>query len=125
LEVTTVDVLVVDDSKAMRLIVSRILKQTGLVNEIAEAENGQQALEHLRAQPADVVMSDWNMPEMTGIELLRSLRSEGIEVPFVFVTSESTAEMREIAAEAGATSLIAKPFTRELLEAELSTVFAA
>lgn len=119
------DVLVVDDSKAMRLIVSRILKQTGLVNEIAEAENGQQALEHLRAQPADVVMSDWNMPEMTGIELLRSLRSEGIEVPFVFVTSESTAEMREIAAEAGATSLIAKPFTRELLEAELSTVFAA
>ncbi len=118
------DVLVVDDSKAMRLIVSRILKQTGLVTSISEAENGQEALEHLRSNTADVVMSDWNMPEMTGIELLRALRSEGIEVPFVFVTSESTTEMRNIAAEAGATSLIAKPFTRELLEAELSAVAA-
>jgi two-component system chemotaxis response regulator CheY len=116
------DVLVVDDSKAMRMIVSRILKQTGYVSNIAEAENGQQALEHLRTHRADVVMSDWNMPEMTGIELLKSLRSEGIEVPFVFVTSESTTEMRDIAAEAGAKSLIAKPFTRELLEAELATV---
>lgn len=118
------DVLVVDDSKAMRLIVSRILKQTGFVSEISEAENGQQALEHLRVHPADVVLSDWNMPEMTGIELLEALRAEGIEIPFLFVTSESTAEMRGIAAAAGATSLIAKPFTREAIEAELASVAA-
>lgn len=118
------DILVVDDSKAMRLIISRILKQTGLVSSISEAENGQEALDHVRGSAPDVVMSDWNMPEMTGIELLKSLRSEGIEVPFVFVTSESTTEMRTVAAEAGARSLIAKPFTREVLEAELSALAA-
>ncbi len=118
------EVLVVDDSRAMRLIVSRILKQTGFVTSISEAENGQQALEQLRSNPVDVVLSDWNMPEMTGIELLTALRGEGVEVPFLFVTSESTAEMRDIATAAGATALIAKPFTRELIEAELAAAAA-
>jgi len=117
------NVLVVDDSRAMRLILTRILKQTGLVTgEISEAENGNEALAHLRGSSADLVLSDWNMPEMSGIELLGALRAEGIDVPFVFVTSESTTEMRERAAEAGAASLIAKPFTRELLEQELSVL---
>lgn len=117
------NVLVVDDSRAMRLILCRILRQTGLVTgEPAEADNGAAALAHLREHRVDLVLSDWNMPEMTGIELLQALRAEGIDVPFVFVTSESTTEMRERAAQAGAVSLIAKPFTRELLEQELSVL---
>lgn len=117
------NVLIVDDSRAMRMILTRILKQTGLVTgEIFEAENGLEALSQLRSVGADLVMSDWNMPEMSGIELLTALRAEGIDVPFVFVTSESTSEMRARASEAGAVSLIAKPFTRELLEAELSVL---
>lgn len=119
------NVLIVDDSKAMRMIVSRILKQTGFAQDgIAEAENGAMALDHLKDNRVDIVISDWNMPEMSGIELLRSLRAQGNDVPFVFVTSENTSEMRKMAEEAGAVSLIAKPFTREVLEAELSA-FAA
>lgn len=117
------NVLIVDDSRAMRLILSRILRQTGLVSgEITEAENGAEALALVRADAPDLVMSDWNMPEMSGIEFLQALRAEGVEVPFVFVTSESTTEMRERASAAGAASLIAKPFTRELLEQELGAL---
>jgi two-component system, chemotaxis family, chemotaxis protein CheY len=115
-------VLIVDDSRAMRMIVARILKQTGVATGIDEAENGLLALAHLRSTPTDLVISDWNMPEMSGIELLRALRGEGIGVPFVFVTSESTSEMRALAEEAGAASLIAKPFTREVLESQLTAL---
>ena len=119
------EVLVVDDSKAMRLTVSRILKQTGVVTTISETDNGHRALAYLRKHGADLVMSDWDTPEMTGIELLTALRSEGNDVPFVFVTSESTAEMRDIATAAGATSLIVKPFTREMIEDHLAAVSVA
>jgi two-component system chemotaxis response regulator CheY len=104
-------ILVVDDSKAMRLIVQRALRQAGLANGgVEEAENGAQALKAIRTSTPDLVLSDWNMPEMTGIDLLSALTAEGRKVPFVFVTSESTSEMRERAKAAGALGLIAKPF---------------
>lgn len=107
-------ILIVDDSKAMRMIVGRGLRQAGYGgSEIVEAENGAMALEKIRQRRPDLVLSDWNMPEMTGIELLRALRAEGIDVPFGFVTSESTPQMRQTAREAGALFLIAKPFTAD------------
>lgn len=105
-------ILIVDDSRAMRMMVKRVLGQVGMRDlELDEASNGREALEMIQANPPDLVLSDWNMPEMSGIELLRGLNDAGVSVPFGFVTSESTAEMREEAILAGSKFLIAKPFT--------------
>jgi two-component system chemotaxis response regulator CheY len=106
-------ILVADDSKAMRMIVVRTLRQAGLSgHEVVEAENGRIAL-GIAAKGVDLILSDWNMPEMTGIEFLRALRGSGSKVPFCFVTSEGSEEMREQAIAAGAVGLIAKPFTAD------------
>ena len=115
-------VLVVDDSKVMRLIVMRTLRQAGFTCEVTEAADGKQALEAIRSAPPDLVLSDWNMPEMTGIELLEALRAEGSRVKVGFVTTEGTAEMRARAMSAGALFLIAKPFTADQFKAELGAV---
>jgi len=107
-------ILVVDDSRAMRRIVSRTIRQAGFEgHEIVEAENGKEALDVVKAQNPDLILSDWHMPEMTGIEFLNALNAEGIEIPFGFVTSESTKEMVDLATEGGAMFLLAKPFTAD------------
>ncbi len=119
-------ILVADDSKAMRMIVVRTLRQAGLAgHDILEAENGKAAFDVARAEDVDLVLSDWNMPEMTGIELLTALRSAGSTVPFCFVTSEGSDEMRDLAQQSGAMGLIAKPFTPEAFADALSTVVTA
>jgi two-component system chemotaxis response regulator CheY len=113
-----VKILVADDSKAMRMIVLRTLRQAGVkVSEVVEAEDGADALEKIKSFRPDVILSDWNMPNMTGIELLEHLRDSAISIPFGFVTSETTPAMRERAIEAGALFMIAKPFTPEQFEA--------
>lgn len=117
-------VLVADDSRVMRQIVIRTLRQAGYDWDVREAADGAQALAAVRAEEPDVVLSDWNMPEMTGIELLRRLRAEGYGTPFGFVTSEGSAQMRETAEEAGALFLIAKPFTPEAFRAAIEPVLA-
>ncbi len=118
-------ILVVDDSKAMRMIVQRTLKQAGFGDrKIVQAANGVEALASIREAIPELVLSDWNMPEMNGIELLRTLKDEGIEVRFGFVTSERTTEMREQADELGASFFITKPFTPEQFEAELTPILA-
>lgn len=115
--VQRVKVLVADDSKAMRMIVLRSLRQAGLkVSEVCEAEDGADALEKIRTFGPDVILSDWNMPNMTGIELLEHLQETGVSIPFGFVTSETTPAMRERAIAAGARFLIAKPFTTDQFE---------
>lgn len=117
-------ILVTDDSKAMRMIVVRTLRQAGMAgHDIIEAENGREALDIVKAQGIDLVLSDWNMPEMTGIDLLKALRAAGSAVPFCFVTSEGSDEMRELAQQAGAMGLIAKPFTPEAFADTLASVF--
>jgi two-component system, chemotaxis family, chemotaxis protein CheY len=108
-------VLVADDSRVMRQIVVRTLRQAGYDWwEITEAADGSAALEMLAEVEPDLVLSDWNMPEMTGIDLLRTMRGQGDETPFGFVTSEGSTEMRAQAEAAGALFLIAKPFTAEV-----------
>jgi len=108
------NVLIVDDSKAMRMIVSRTIRQAGYGDgNLREAADGREALAAIEVDEPDLVLSDWNMPEMNGIELLRTLRERGCGVRFGFVTSESTTDMREQAIAAGAEFLIAKPFTAE------------
>jgi two-component system, chemotaxis family, chemotaxis protein CheY len=107
-------VLVADDSTVMRRIVVRTLRQAGIEpDEVLEAVDGQQAYETVLSDAPDLVLSDWNMPNMTGIESLRAIRAAGSDVTFGFVTSEGSEEMRATAAEAGAAFLIAKPFTPE------------
>jgi two-component system chemotaxis response regulator CheY len=115
-------VLVVDDSKAMRLIVMRTLRQAGFSCEITEAADGKQALEAIRAARPDLVLSDWNMPEMTGIDFLRKLRGDGRTDRLGFVTSESSDDARASAKEAGALFLISKPFTPEAFRATLGPI---
>ena len=84
-------ILVVDDSRAMRRIVSRTIRQAGFEgHDIVEAENGREAVAVVKAENPDLILSDWHMPEMTGIEFLAALNAEEIESPFGFVTSEST-----------------------------------
>ncbi|MFT5563509.1 MAG: two-component system chemotaxis response regulator CheY [Myxococcota bacterium] len=114
-------ILVVDDSKAMRMIVRRsLLKSAAYAGAtVIEAENGQQALKQVEAEAPDVILSDWNMPKMDGIELLEALAAKGPHVPFGFMTSESTPEMYARATAAGATFLVSKPFTPESLAAAL------
>jgi two-component system chemotaxis response regulator CheY len=119
-------ILIADDSRAMRMIVVRTLRQAGFAgHEIIEAEDGKAALEIAARQAVDLILSDWNMPEMTGIEFLRALRAAGTSTPFCFVTSEGSEEMREQATAAGAVGLIAKPFTAEAFADALSTVVTA
>ena len=116
-------VLIVDDSRVMRQIVIRTLRQAGYAgHDIVEAENGQQAVEKVVTEQPDLVLSDWNMPEMNGIDALARLRASGNQVPFGFVTSEGSEEMRARAVAAGALFLIAKPFTPEAFDAALSQV---
>lgn len=106
-------VLVADDSRVMRQIVIRTLRQAGYEWEVTEAADGAESLRLAQEVDPDLVLSDWNMPEMTGIEMLRAMRSAGIDTPLGFVTSEGSDLMREQADAAGALFLIAKPFTAE------------
>lgn len=108
------DILLVDDSRVMRQLVRRTLRQAGYeLGQVVEAENGKDALTKLANWRPELVLSDWNMPEMTGIELLTSLRSNGNKVPLGFVTSESTPTIRQLASGSGALFLLTKPFTPE------------
>lgn len=114
-------ILIADDSKVMRQIVLRTMRQAGFGHhDFVEAADGADALDKVAAEAPDLVLSDWNMPNKTGIELLRDLRGGGNEIPFGFVTSEGSEEMRETAKAAGAMFLIAKPFTADHFSDALS-----
>lgn len=109
-------VLIADDSKAMRMIVLRTLRQSGLpVDEVCEAEDGALALAAVPGFEPTLILSDWNMPNMTGIEFLHALRATGNTTTFGFVTSESNPAMREQAIAGGAAFLLTKPFDAERL----------
>ena len=116
-------ILIVDDSRVMRSIVARTLRQAGFDDhDVVQAGNGVEALDVISEEEPDLVLSDWNMPGMTGIELLRTLRGQGDAIPFGFVTSEGSPEMRQRAEDAGAMFLIAKPFTPEAFAEVLEPV---
>src|SRR3954462_13566707 len=107
-------VLIVDDSKAMRMIVRRALRQAGYGSlDIVEASNGAEALEIAKTGSPDLILGDWNMPVMSGIQCLNGLRESGCKAKFGFVTSESTPEMKAKAMGGGALFLIAKPFSSD------------
>jgi two-component system chemotaxis response regulator CheY len=111
--------LIVDDSSTMRRIIINTLTKLGYET-FLEAGNGREGLDRLGAAQVDLVITDWNMPEMNGIDALTTLRGSGSNVPFGFVTSEGSDEMRQRAASAGAAFLIAKPFTPEAFQEALA-----
>ena len=104
----------------MRMIVMRELRKAGYeTRDVLEAENGRAALERIREGGVDLVLSDWNMPEMSGMNLLQALRREGNKVPFGFVTSESTPLMHRDALDAGADFVVTKPFSADSLSRQV------
>jgi two-component system chemotaxis response regulator CheY len=116
-------ILIVDDSRAMRMIIARTLRQAGYKDHaVEEAGDGAAALQTIRASAPDVVLADWNMPVMNGIELLEELQKNGPTPLFGFVTTEGSEEMRERARNAGAKFFITKPFTPESFQEALSKV---
>lgn len=118
-------ILIVDDSAVMRKIVIRALRQAGVsADATLEAADGREALAVIAAEHPHVILSDWNMPNMTGMELLTELRAGGDDTPFGFVTSESTPDMSNAASAAGAAFFIVKPFTADDLRDALGRVAA-
>jgi two-component system chemotaxis response regulator CheY len=118
-----VKILIVDGSRVMRQIVVRTLRQAGFTgHDLVEAANGREGLAAVRAEAPELVLSDWDMPGMTGLDLLTALRAAGDEVPFVFVTAERSQEVITRAEQAGAMSVIAKPFTPETFREKLEPV---
>ncbi|MEM7272360.1 MAG: response regulator [Actinomycetota bacterium] len=117
-----VKILVVDDSPVMRKLVTRSIRQAGYSADIVEAEDGAHALTVVEDEQPHVILADWNMPNMTGIEMLKALRAEGNRVPVGFVTSESTTEIRVTAQQAGASFFLSKPIDSTQLEIALSSL---
>lgn len=116
--------LVVDDFSTMRRIVRNLLKELGFTN-VQEAEDGVDALNKLRSAEFDFVVSDWNMPNMTGIDLLRAIRADAKlkHLPVMMVTAEAKRENIIEAAQAGASGYVVKPFTAATLDEKLKKVF--
>lgn len=116
--------LVVDDFATMRRIVRNLLKDLGFHN-VEEAEDGQDALHKLEQSAFDFVISDWNMPNMDGLQLLTAIRShpEWRTMPVLMVTAEAKKENIIAAAQAGASGYVVKPFTAATLEEKLNKIF--
>ena len=117
-------VLVVDDFSTMRRIIKNILRQLGF-NNIVEADDGTTAWDVLNKDKVDFVISDWNMPQMTGIDLLRKVRGseEFADMPFLMVTAEAQQENIIEAAQAKVSNYIVKPFTAETLKQKIDKIF--
>jgi two-component system, chemotaxis family, chemotaxis protein CheY len=117
-------ILVVDDMSTMRRIVKNILKQLGFSN-MEEAENGQEALQKLKADTYGFVVSDWNMPVMPGIEMLRAIRADETlkHIPVLMVTAEAQKENLIEAIQAGVNNYVVKPFTAETMQEKINKIF--
>jgi len=115
-----IKILVVDDFATMRKVVRNLLKQAGYEN-IVEAEDGVTALRVLKSQKVDFIISDWNMPNMTGIELLKAVRADDdmAKMPFLMVTAEALQDNVIAAVKAGVSNYIVKPFTSEILNEKI------
>jgi len=119
-----IKILVVDDFSTMRRIVKNILKQIGYT-EVDEAEDGNGALAKLRQDKYDLIVSDWNMPNMTGLDLLKAIRADGAlnGIPVLMVTAEAKKENVVEAIKAGVNNYIVKPFTAEVLREKIEKIF--
>jgi two-component system chemotaxis response regulator CheY len=117
-------VLIVDDFATMRRILRNILKQIGFTD-INEADDGSTALKELKKEKYDLILSDWNMPEMPGIDLINAIRADDElkGIPFVMITAEAQKDNIIGAVKAGVNSYVVKPFTAETIGEKLKKVF--
>jgi two-component system chemotaxis response regulator CheY len=115
--------LVVDDFDTMRRIISGLLRQLG-ARSVVEAEDGAHAFEKLLAEPVDFVISDWNMPRMTGLELLKKVRADArlAHLPFLLITAEARKDNILDAVHAGADGYIVKPFSSAVLGDKITNI---
>ncbi len=120
---TSMNVLIVDDYKTMLRIIRNLLKQIGF-NSVDEATDGVEALSKLRAGSFGLVISDWNMAPMTGLELLQAVRADVKlkTTPFIMITAESKTENVVAAKQAGVSNYIVKPFNAETLQGKIEKV---
>ncbi len=120
----TMKILIVDDFPTMRRIIKNLLKDLGFEN-VDEAEDGAMGLEKLRNGNFEFVVSDWNMPNMDGLEMLKSIRADPnlSKLPVLMVTAEAKKENIIAAAQAGANGYVVKPFTAATLEEKLNKIF--
>ncbi len=120
---TSVKILIVDDFATMRRIMKNILKQLGFSN-VSEADDGTTALEELKKNNYDLIISDWNMPKMTGLELLKIVRADDIykEVPFLMVTAEAQKQNVIEAVQAGVSNYVVKPFTADAIADKIKKI---
>jgi two-component system chemotaxis response regulator CheY len=118
-----IKILVVDDFATMRKVVKNLLKQARYEN-IVEAEDGVAALRTLKSQKIDLVISDWNMPNMTGLDLLKAVRADAelANTPFLMVTAEALQDNVIAAVKAGVNNYIVKPFTAETLNEKITRI---
>ena len=121
---TNMRVLIVDDFSTMRRIVRNILRQIGF-NNVVEADDGTTAWDVLNREKIDVSVSDWNMPQMTGIDLLRKVRSseQFADIPFLMVTAEAQQENIIEAVQAKVSNYIVKPFTADTMKQKIDKIF--
>lgn len=121
---TNIKVLVVDDFATMRRIVKNILTQLGYKN-VIEADDGSTALEIIKKEKIDLIISDWNMPKMTGLDFLKAVRAnaETSAIPFIMVTAEAQQDNIIMAVKAKVSQYIVKPFTAETLSEKITKVF--
>ena len=121
---TSMNVLIVDDFATMRRIIKGVLKQLGF-NNLIEAEDGDTALQELKKEKIGLIVSDWNMPNMTGLDLLKAVRADKDlkDIPFLMVTAEGQKENVIQAVQAGVSNYIVKPFTPETFNAKLEKIF--
>lgn len=119
-----IKILVVDDFPTMRRIIRNLLKDLGYEN-VDEAEDGLMGLEKLRNGSFDFVVSDWNMPNLDGLEMLKQIRADAnlSSMPVLMVTAEAKKENIIAAAQAGANGYVVKPFTAATLEEKLNKIF--
>jgi len=120
----SIKILVVDDFPTMRRIIKNLLKDLGFEN-VDEAEDGVMGLEKLRNNNFDLVVSDWNMPNMDGLAMLKLIRADAnlSKLPVLMVTAEAKKENIIAAAQAGASGYVVKPFTAAVLEEKLNKIF--
>jgi len=118
-------ILVVDDFSTMRRIITNVLKQLGYEN-IIEAEDGTKALSILESQHVDFVITDWNMPQMSGLDLLKAIRAnkDRKNIPVLMVTAEAMQENIIAAAQAGVNNYIVKPFDAKTLADKINKIFS-
>jgi two-component system, chemotaxis family, chemotaxis protein CheY len=121
-----IKILIIDDFATMRKILKNILKQIGFKN-ISEADDGKSALKILKKEHFDLILSDWNMPEISGLELLNGVKSDNElkNIPFVMVTAEAQKDNILEAVKAGVNSYIVKPFTAETVGEKINKLFGS